>query len=185
MVHVPPHTPVPTHVTLPCCGPAPPLQYRKSFQRGPFHLGFLSIPIGMVAVTWVIFLTVSAEYICLATAAAGAAALTAAVAAAAASTAAAAAACCCRCCCQVQLGRRQRRLPAYTLASVSAAAVHPQVIFVLPTDICPHQHLQNLTFSHRFQPQVIFVLPTAYPVTKENLNYAGVAVAVVLIFSLG
>lgn len=33
--------------------------------------------------------------------------------------------------------------------------------------------------------QVIFVLPTAYPVTKENLNYAGVAVAVVLIFSLG
>ncbi|KAI7839985.1 hypothetical protein COHA_006306 [Chlorella ohadii] len=63
--------------------------YRKSFQRGPFHLGFLSIPIGMIAVTWVIFLT------------------------------------------------------------------------------------------------VIFVLPTAYPVTKENLNYAGVAVAVVLIFSLG
>lgn len=33
--------------------------------------------------------------------------------------------------------------------------------------------------------QVIFVLPTAYPVTKENLNYAGVAVAVVLVFSLG
>lgn len=33
--------------------------------------------------------------------------------------------------------------------------------------------------------QVIFVLPTAYPVTKENLNYAGVAVGVVLLFSLG
>ena len=33
--------------------------------------------------------------------------------------------------------------------------------------------------------QVIFVLPTAYPVTKENLNYSGVAVGVVLIFSLG
>lgn len=29
------------------------------------------------------------------------------------------------------------------------------------------------------------MLPTAYPVTKENLNYSGVAVAVVLIFSLG
>lgn len=36
-----------------------PLQYRKSFQRGHFHLGFLSIPIGIIAVTWVLFLTVS------------------------------------------------------------------------------------------------------------------------------
>ncbi|EFN58316.1 hypothetical protein CHLNCDRAFT_142334, partial [Chlorella variabilis] len=31
----------------------------------------------------------------------------------------------------------------------------------------------------------IFVLPTVYPVTKDNLNYAGVAVGVVLVFSLG
>ena len=36
-----------------------PLQYRKSFQRGHFHLGFLSVPIGIIAVTWVLFLTVS------------------------------------------------------------------------------------------------------------------------------
>ena len=35
------------------------LQYRKSFQRGQFHLGVLSIPIGAIAVCWVLFLTVS------------------------------------------------------------------------------------------------------------------------------
>lgn len=31
----------------------------------------------------------------------------------------------------------------------------------------------------------LFVLPTAYPVTKDNLNYAGVAVGIVLVFSFG
>lgn len=33
-------------------------QYRKSFKRGQFHLGPLSIPIGAIAVCWVLFLTV-------------------------------------------------------------------------------------------------------------------------------
>jgi hypothetical protein len=32
---------------------------------------------------------------------------------------------------------------------------------------------------------VLFVLPTAYPVTHINLNYAGVTVAGVLVFSIG
>lgn len=32
---------------------------------------------------------------------------------------------------------------------------------------------------------VIFVLPTVYPVTKDNLNYAGVAVGIVLVFTMG
>lgn len=59
--------------------------------------------------------------------------------------------------------------------------------------VCPVLHTRCLPFSRLHTSfllnprslQVIFVLPTAYPVTKENLNYAGVAVGVVLIFSLG
>jgi hypothetical protein len=32
---------------------------------------------------------------------------------------------------------------------------------------------------------VLFVLPTTYPVTSNNLNYAGIAVGIVLVFSFG
>ena len=95
--------------------PSPPEpQARKTFKRGPFHLGALSVPIGVTAVLWVCFLTV--------------------------------------------------RWPLGGLAPRAHWQAHTVALPRRPSNAPP---------CSPAPPQVIFVLPTVYPVTKENLNYAG------------
>ena len=129
-------------IALPC------LQARKTFERGQFHLGALSVPIGTLAVLWVLFVScifmiptvypgrclsvcLSDMFACL-------------------------------------LEGRRTALPA-------RPPTYPPA--------CQAQLAFTMEWTPSLPPPASPLPPPA--VTKDNLNYASVAVAIVLVFSLG